>query len=147
MIADGQLKSLKNLDYKSIQSSGRRYGKNTIGYLMIAKINSMRSTHPKFKMGCVIHTKDGAVGGFNQIKTHPKSTAPYHMLHAEIDTILNAVKHKYDLEGATIYIYRETKDGNFAMAKPCDGCMIAIRKMKIAKVVYTTNGGIGCLSL
>ncbi len=121
--------------------------RSTLEYLLMAKKAANKSPHPKFKMGCVIVTRDGLVIGHNRIKTHPKSTAPYHMMHAEIDAILNASRQRIDLEGSTLYVYRAHKNGNFAMAKPCDGCMIAIQKMKIGRIIYTVNGGVESQSM
>ena len=59
------------------------------------------------------------------------------MLHAEISAIIG-VGYK-DLKNCTAYVYREDKLGNLALAKPCDGCMMALKLAGISKVFYTAD--------
>lgn len=84
--------------------------------------------------------------GLNKPKTHPmmvKYGKNIHALylHAEIDAIKNALLNHTptDLEGSTILIARATKDGRSAMAKPCIGCMKAIKDFGITKINWTTG--------
>lgn len=40
-------------------------------------------------------------------------------------------------QGATVYLVRLTKDGQWANSKPCPDCMRALRRAKVKKVIYT----------
>lgn len=62
-------------------------------------------------------------------------------LHAESDALIPFIKRKIDLSGASIYIYRQLKDGSYAMARPCPSCMKLIKMCQIKRIYYTTYGG------
>lgn len=111
-------------------------------YFELAKKLSIKSSHHTHKMGCVVVNKNEIVGiGFNQIKTHPKSPHPFKTLHAEISAILG-VSYR-DLKGCTVYVYRETKDGKPAMAKPCQVCEQALKNVGIKKVYFSVDNDKG----
>ena len=87
--------------------------------------------------------------GYNQNKTHPlqekyneisldfvKSKAK---LHAEIDALISAGNNTID---ATLYVYRQGRDGICRLSKPCPACMKMIKDCKIKRVVYTIENGI-----
>lgn len=76
--------------------------------------------------------------GHNKDKSHPLVKNKY-SIHAEIDAILSRRYHTGSLEGATIYVYRETCSGDPAMARPCESCMRLIIEAGIRKVYYTIN--------
>ena len=40
-----------------------------------------------------------------------------------------------------IYVYRETKSGKRAMARPCAACTKALKDLGIKKICYTTDDG------
>lgn len=61
-------------------------------------------------------------------------------IHAEIDA-LNRAKSK-NLKGHTIYVYRESMEGDLRMCRPCKGCMQALVDRGIKKIVYTTPNGV-----
>jgi tRNA(Arg) A34 adenosine deaminase TadA len=42
-------------------------------------------------------------------------------------------------EGATIYVARVGKTGEFKMSKPCSMCHAAMKHVGIKRVVYTIN--------
>lgn len=107
-------------------------------FFKLAQCVSKNSDHHTHKIGAVVTYKNEIISvGVNKIKTHPKSPHPYFSLHAEMHAIFNS-KGK----GDTIYIYRETKDGKLALAKPCKYCLELIKKNKIKKVCFTGNGEI-----
>lgn len=110
-----------------------------IKYFKLAQKLSYKSDY-HHKLGAVIVNKNKIVGlGFNKpSKTHPKSTHPHKTVHAELDAVLDT--ERQHLEGSTIYIYREHKDGNPAEAKPCNHCQKLIKLVGIKKVYYTSNG-------
>lgn len=109
-------------------------------YFDLAKKLSVKSTHPKHQLGCVLVNKNRIVGvGFNKFKTHTKSNHAFQMLHAEVDALLG--QDRSVLKGCDAYVYRETKDGQPAMSKPCQACELALRDAGIRNVYYTTDGG------
>ena len=115
-------------------------------YFDLAQKLSLKSTHPKHKLGCVVVKKNEVIGlGFNKFKTHPKSKHPFQMIHAELDATLGI--NREVLSGAEVYVYRETKDGAQAIAKPCPYCEAALREVGVKKVYYTTDYGYDGLTL
>ena len=61
--------------------------------------------------------------------------------HAEIDALLPLISKRYNLNRATVYVFRKNKSGNLAMARPCARCMSIIREQGIRKIEYTTDFG------
>ena len=62
-----------------------------------------------------------------------------HHIHAELNAILHA--HFCELEDASIFVYREDKNGNLANCRPCKACMQAIKTAGITVIYYTTPDG------
>ncbi len=105
----------------------------------LAKTISTRSDHHSHLIGCVITKKNRVVSvGFNQMKTHSKAPSPYRFLHAEAHAILGTPLS--DLKGATVYVYRELKDGSPAMSRPCSYCLEMLRTVGIKKICFTNDG-------
>ena len=98
-----------------------------------SKLSSLR-----IKVGAVI-TKGGSVisFGYNQDKSHPLVNT--FSLHAEAAAILARRYHLGSLNGATIWVYRETADEIPAMAKPCEDCLRLIIASGIKRVLYSTS--------
>ena len=44
-------------------------------------------------------------------------------------------------EKVHIYLYREYKNGNLALSRPCPSCMAMLKDFGIKKVMYTTTDG------
>lgn len=104
----------------------------------LAKLISKQSEY-KIQLGAVIYKSSKPISfGFNYLKTHPIFAKEFGSIHAEISAILKA---QTDLTGASIYVYREFKDGSLANAKPCSDCMKAIITSGITRIYYTTNNG------
>lgn len=104
----------------------------------LARKVSKLSNHGHHKMGSVIVRGSKIVSvGTNNIKTHPKSNHPFKSLHCETAAILLA---KQDLYGCEIYVYRETKLGTPAMARPCVYCMPFIQEAGLKQVHYSVEG-------
>lgn len=91
-------------------------------------------------MSCVIVDKNRVVSvGYNKCQTHPKSNHGYKQLHAELGAIIGM--EYSELKGCTAYVYRENKQGEPRMAKPCPTCEAALREVGIKKVCYSIVGG------
>jgi len=110
-----------------------------IKFFEVAKSISKHSDHPHHKLGAVISRGNRVISlGFNKNKTHTKSNHSWKRLHAEISAIIKA---RQDVTSCHIYIYRETKDGQMAMARPCRSCMEAIKEAGIKKIFYSSTNG------
>lgn len=95
-----------------------------------------KSQH-KHKLGAVLFKNNKILSvGFNQLKTHPKSTHPYKTIHAEMQAIFSCPVRS--LNGASLYVCRVSSSG-IAMAKPCEHCEQLIRSTGIKQVYYTIN--------
>lgn len=92
--------------------------------------------------------------GYNQNKTHPLQQRyniyRYNVngnhycpskIHAEMELISKIRYLDINFSEVEIYVYRETKDGRKALAKPCLACTKALKDLGIKKVFYTTNDG------
>ena len=62
-------------------------------------------------------------------------------MHAEMELISKIRYLDINFSEVEIYVYRETKDGRKALARPCAACTKALRDLGIKKVCYTTNDG------
>ncbi len=110
----------------------------------VARANPIRGLP---QMGAVIAKRRKIISvGLNSFKSDPlQSRFSRHPLaickHAEIDAIKNAIKSEKtkDLSGATIYVARVLRNGERAIAKPCEGCMKALEAHGISRVFWTTD--------
>ena len=120
-------------------------------YFRAAKAVSELSDHRQ-PIGCVVVNKHRIISsGFNSHQRVHKVQALIDnerfgvecpgRLHAEVASLLPLMRTSVDLSNATIYVYREHKDGTIAMARPCEGCLKLIRQLKIRRIRYTTDGG------
>lgn len=119
-------------------------------YFDVALSVSKLSDYPRIKIGAVIAKGGDVISvGFNRKKSHPfqkkynvhrgcgDESKDY--IHAEMSAIVKA-RHQ-DLQGATIYVSRNTVHGDTAMCKPCGACMKAIVDSGIKKIFYTSEDG------
>jgi len=112
-------------------------------FFRLAKRVSQRSDHHSHKIGCVIVYKNRVISiGFNRLCTHPKSIHKHKSLHAEISALIGIPLE--ELKNCVAYVYRETKDGNAALSKPCEACEQALRMSGIKRVYYTVERGWAC---
>ena len=121
----------------------------------IAKTSDFETFH----MGCVIVYKKHIIGAAaNSDKTHPMQ-AKYnryrkfnktkneikHSIHAEIaaiNSIPYTVGREVEWSKVKVYIYRISpgKPEQYGMARPCDGCMRALRDIGIRHIYYSGEG-------
>lgn len=108
---------------------------------------SLEANHPDYRLGCaiVVGKRVTATGYNDKHRSHPyvhhHGTWFNHGIHAELAAIFK-VKNRECLKGATIYIYRQTKQGTFANARPCPMCFELIKQCGFKKMVYTVENGI-----
>lgn len=120
-------------------------------FMKLARNVSFHSNH-RVRVGAVIVTNGKPISiGFNKLKTHPIYTKINHKrakyiqsLHAEMSALLSA---RTDVSGATIYVYRERRDGSRGNAKPCPVCQLLLAEAGIKKIYFTTEEGIKSLRL
>lgn len=104
-------------------------------YYSLLKKLSYRSNHHTHKVSAIITRGNRVIGkGFNLIKTHTYSPHPYHHIHAEYLAYLNT---DGDIKGCTVYIFRQYKNGNLALAKPCDSCYKFLVSKGVKNIVYS----------
>lgn len=102
----------------------------------IAKKMAKKSDHPDYKIGgCIVNRSKVISLGFNRYKTSPRSNHPFNHIHCELDCILGVDENI--LRGCSIYLYRETKNGDIAKSKPCVWCNKLLKSVGISVVYYT----------
>lgn len=123
-----------------------------------AKLESLLSDYNGYsnvKIGCVVSYKGALIAkGHNTDKTNTTQSRYNCLRYAESPTryfaakghaeILALIKIKYldiDFSKVKIFVYRETKNGKLAMARPCPSCMGFIKELGIKKIYYTTDCG------
>jgi deoxycytidylate deaminase len=63
------------------------------------------------------------------------------LVHAEVDALLPLLKRKDDFSRASVYVYREKKDGSLGLSRPCGSCMSLIKELGIKNIYFTNEGG------
>lgn len=120
--------------------------KKILNYLNILYIiaNDVEPIKNSKMVASIIYKNNIISIGINQRKTHPfqkkYANNKYCLLHAEISAIkkaLNRINLK-ELSKSTLYVCRRRKTG-WGLAKPCNGCALAIYEFNIKNVFYSTN--------
>lgn len=117
--------------------------------LRMAKVGSIRSTLP-IKVGACLIDKGRIIIAWNRKRTSPAASKLYrwpNQAHAEFLLFARTTIRGNEIidisptpsSKGTIYVYRETADGEFAMARPCEWCMGFLGRIGIRSVVYTVN--------
>ena len=126
--------------------------KRECAHFKVAKAISELSNHPRYKIGATVVLKHRLLSsGFNSdTKTHPLqkkynrfrfTDEGAHKRHAELSALLPLIREGVDLSDASIFVYREHKNGTLACARPCKACMQLIKDCGIRKIFYTTEDG------
>lgn len=127
-------------------------GKKSDSYFRAAKAVSEMSDHPQYKVGCVVVSGHRIISsGYNsKTKCHPLQakldTEKYGVecpgkCHAEVSALLPLIRDGVDLTRASIYVFRQHKNGVNALARPCSSCMKVIKSLKIRRIYYTVEDG------
>ena len=129
-----------------------KWTKSRKGYFEAAKAIAQMSDFPRIKIGAVaVYGHHIISSGFNTRKTSTlqKQYNIYRFsedtpasMHAEISCLKPLIRRKdIDFKNVELYIYREYKNGELALARPCPSCMALIQKLGIKSIYYTNNGG------
>lgn len=133
-------------------------------FFEMARQEALHSQFDRFHLGCVITYKGRVIGrGSNSDKTDPlqkrynkerkfnkSGTQPIkHSVHAEIAALKSIpypIQESIDWSKVKVYIYRIAvgKKLHMGLARPCAGCMKALRDKGIQKIYYTTSDGFAC---
>jgi deoxycytidylate deaminase len=109
---------------------------NISSMFRLAKNVSKLSKH-RIQMGAVIVHNGNVISiGENQLKSHPDAWRKTG-LHCEIKAI--KCSGKYDLSGSTIFVYRQKRNGETGMARPCPDCLKILKEKGFKYMYYTTN--------
>lgn len=139
---------------------GSNLTKKDYKFFEIARKVASQSTFKNFHLGAVIVYKGRVVStGYNSNKTHPaqkkynkyrhfnQSDKPIqNSKHAEISALVGipkCVENNIDFTQCKIYIYRISPGKRLGqgLARPCSGCIKALKDVGISNIYYTTEDG------
>lgn len=114
------------------------------------------SDYNRVHIGCVAVYKNHVLAvGYNTNKTHPlqnkynkyrnmtyENTEPRSSLHAEMSCLMQIKDMDIDFSKVELYVYRENRNGNLAICRPCRACMKMVDDLGIKKIHYTTDSGV-----
>lgn len=120
-------------------------------YFEAAKACAQLSDFPRVKIGCVAVSGHNIISsGYNQTKTAPiqkklnkyrfteDDSSTHHAIHAEVNALKPLMGRKdIDFKNIELYVYREYKNGDLAMARPCPSCIALIRSLGVRHLYYT----------
>ena len=117
-------------------------------YFKVAKAIAELSDFHRVSVGCVaVYGHKIISSGCNSSKTHPaqKKLNIYRFdvdtpatIHAEVSALLPLISRKdINFSDVSLYVYREYKNGNPAISRPCPSCMALIRQLGIRKIYYS----------
>lgn len=95
-----------------------------------------------YRLGAVIvNKKKIEAAKFNCLKSHPKLCKyyPYPYLHAEAHAILSLGLD--NCCNKTLYVVRVLRNGQLALAKPCNSCLTLIKDVGLKEIYYSTSEG------
>lgn len=122
----------------------------------MAKNVSMNSNFRRQHLGAIAVYKNNVLAmGFNSCKTSPIQKkynkernylielphANTNTVHAEIACLTKIKYLDIDFSKVSLFVYREHKNGQKALAKPCPACTKFIKDMGIKDVYYTIEDG------
>ena len=129
-----------------------KLGKANRAYFAAAKAMTKMSDFPRVAVGAVVVCGHRIISsGFNSCKTDTvqkkyniyrfKEDTPA-SIHAEVMALKPLMGRKdIDFRHVELYVYRENKNGEPALARPCISCMQLIADLGLRHIYYTNNGG------
>ncbi len=116
---------------------------------------SFNSNFKQHHLGAVFYYKGQILAtGFNSQKTSPiqkkynrernfdvEASYAKNSLHAECACLSKVRYLDIDFSKAALFVYREHKNGQRALARPCKACMKFIKELGIQNIYYTTDNG------
>lgn len=120
-------------------------------YFQLAKnVSTLSDFNKQYHIGCVVIYKNKVIAdGYNTKRTSPtqkrynkyrnfnEETINNGALHAEIMALTRCKEMSVDWNKVYLFVYREHKNGNRAISRPCLACMNAIKDRGIKKIYYT----------
>ena len=135
----------KCIEYDT-QSADRyhKYKGKVSRYMDLAKRVASQSAYPEYKHGAVL-IKGSSIRNTAYNKNNSssfgrrfqKEHAGRATVHAELGVILGL--DRTITTGATVYVARVGKCGEYRLSKPCSMCHAAMKHVGIKKVVYTID--------
>lgn len=123
-------------------------------FIMAKNASTFSDFYKQHHLGCVMIYKGKPICvSWNTLKTNPiqKEYNKYRnfeiespnngSLHAEMVGLVKTKNMDIDWSRVEVYIYREHKNGNAAIACPCPACERAMRDRGIRHIYYTTECG------
>lgn len=107
-------------------------------FLRLAK-NVSKHAQFRVRIGAVLVTNGHPICvGFNKTKYNSKfSHLQEQSLHAEM-VCLKTSGRAY-IDKSSIFVYRESKDGIPAMAKPCKNCQKLLKNFGVKRMIYSVG--------
>ena len=125
-------------------------------YFSLARKEALRSDFVKYRVGCAVVCGNRVLAtAHNSEKTHTDQKH-YNLfrsfdqnvedvvskVHAEVAALAKARYADVDWSKAEIYVWREMRGSrDHGLARPCKGCMEAIRAHGIRHIFYTGDEG------
>lgn len=80
---------------------------------------------------------------YNYLRYNTKSPKRYFAAkeHAEIQALKKIRYLDVDFSKLRVFVYRETKNGQLALSRPCESCMAFMKKLGIRIIYYSTSDG------
>jgi deoxycytidylate deaminase len=108
--------------------------------MQIARQESLKSTHKKARIGVVVSKSSSILAkGFNKMRHCSVGSIRYaewrDSIHAERDALRKIDKE--NLSGASIFIYRELRNGDVGLAFPCESCYRMIKEMALSRIYFS----------
>lgn len=115
----------------------------TTGFFRLARNESLKVIGFQFRVGAVLCRNSKPVSvGRNRPAKYSARFLTYSInksIHAEVDACMG-IDRGHTI-GATMYVYRESRNGKLARSKPCIACQGFLRDLGVHTVFYTTPYG------
>lgn len=98
----------------------------------------------KFRLGAALVRHSNTISvGRNHYRSSPRVPPQRFSIHAEADAIHRCVR----ADGATLYVARICRIGNFVSSRPCIWCLALAQEAGVERVVFSTSANISSFRL